>query len=107
MNEVQVLTEAKNLLIDVGWVQNTFESYDGDLNVNAYCATGAIYKTSKDKLTVEAIDTLEHILNPWYGIFILRPKVSLIGWNDKKGRTKKQVIELFDKGIAVALKKSM
>jgi hypothetical protein len=93
----EVLIAAKWILKNKGWCQNFFaltkngEELDFgqcDPNLGCACITGAINMVEADKCTkAQALGLLPF---------------DIIDWNDKPGRTKKQVISMLDKAIKKA-----
>lgn len=83
------LMEAKKLIERRGWVQRALCTSDG------YCITGAI-------AAVQENESLRDL-----AFDCIRKECAsnlVVKWNDQKGRTKRQVINLIDKAARRALK---
>lgn len=119
-----VLTEARRLLAEVGWVQRHFAMTKSSENLSyteaarrlrasgrsdwceGFCASGAI---GAALLTLDPVDSDED-----YGLYFearvrvctetgdetVAGKNLLAGWNDAEDRSKEEVLEAFDKAIA-------
>lgn len=100
-NKVAIIREAKSLLEKCGWIQGKYGSKD-----IGFCAIGAIrsarnelfsHKTEPDGTCLGCVmeqndnDVIREISVPldW----------DLAEWNDKRGRTKEEVIAKFDEYI--------
>lgn len=109
-----VLKEARRLLVDVGWTQGSYKRYDVCVTENgstcepiAYCAIGAVSTAaglvpySDSFKNQDAIVFLKNAMPP-----SARSKNdsggSIIKYNDRKGRSKKRIIQLFDDAIKLA-----
>lgn len=102
----RVAARAKALIEEHGWVQNQGFSNDG-----AMCISTAIYNARIDVRSKPGLIPLTspEVENAVTGILEeARPKVTrrapaftsmgaVVGWNDKRGRTKEQVLELLAK----------
>lgn len=101
------LREARRLLAEVGWTQHESARnaagrvvYFNDPSVTCFCISGAMAKSSGMHMAwneFEGWDLLRRVLikNP-VGPF------DPIDWNDAPGRTKAEVLDLFDRAIALA-----
>jgi hypothetical protein len=94
----EVLIAARDILVNKGWHQGSYgkkmdgENSDdlGDASCVAYCPIGAIF-------AVEAAYVVQRQAED-----LLRketPKNSIVAFNDRGGRTKEEVLELFDQAI--------
>lgn len=85
-DELRILRSARRLLDRQGWCQFEYGLYSG----GARCATGAVLTVGGPSLNLDRINRLLGFGdNGW-----------LTTWNDEPGRTKKQVLELFDAAIS-------
>jgi hypothetical protein len=86
----EVLVAARNLIAQGGWQQQY------GFNAGPHCAVSAIFTVTGDRdKKAEAIEAL--------GSILALPRISGPGvgdWNDRLGRTKEQVLALFDRAIA-------
>jgi hypothetical protein len=100
----QVLQEAR-ALVEQGWTQGPYHAVvDG---MDCYCALGAIY-------TVVGLPCLSHRANAhrgaqgaldWAAKRVSHGKTaSAIVYNEQPGRTKEQVLHLFDVALEIASK---
>jgi hypothetical protein len=97
-----LLKKAQRLLLEKGWTQRAF----------ARTSTGepiGRYNRESKPVSFCALGAVEHLSNNDYvrrdATYLLKDQIhygSLIEWNDKRGRTKQQVIKLFDKAIEKA-----
>jgi hypothetical protein len=100
----EVLIATKYILEHTGWCQGTYYlDRGGDLldfnirhdatkhnQIGACCLSGAAFLVETDQLTLQkAREAISNIANQ-----------SIVGFNDKPGRTKKQVLAMLDKAIA-------
>lgn len=94
----EALIAARQLLVDVGWVQGDFSKSDSAQKCIGYCAAGALYEITQNQapqltsparqllgLTVESLGA-----------------EGLLHFNDTPGRTKEEVLALFDRAIEAA-----
>lgn len=80
----RILKAAQNRIRKYGWTQHTI----GDKTIG-FCAAGAIYEgRAIYSNKYRAVDALEQLID-----------VELTSWNDKPGRTKRQVLGLFQRAI--------
>lgn len=99
MSALQVLEGARRRL-ETGWVQGFFaadENGDG-VDVNSplacrWCSGGAIRVESDEDGVYYAARCL---------LTTAIESISIADWNDEPGRTKEEVLEAFDKAIALA-----
>jgi hypothetical protein len=132
MKASEALQEARKL-IDAGWCQGAYVRYrngrcvpflyDITYQFNYaraaneryeaadYCPLGAIgavcYARTPNALYDFSVDQVARVVAAKVESLLenhIAPELSLSAWNDKTGRTKEQVLELFDMGIADALK---
>lgn len=102
MTKLQTLKTARRLLADVGWCQFEIRHRDSE-EITAYCAIGALYAATnlefnKDFRSAQRV--LENLLPP-NGIFRIS---SVVMFNDDPDRTKDEILDLFDRAIAVVEK---
>lgn len=104
---VEVLTEARRLIAEKGWCQKAWcilpdgkRVADNEGLVTtaacAFCADGAVIAASRDLHTgdVDAVFLLDRALG--------EGSVGVIAFNDEPGRTRDQVIAIFDRAIELA-----
>lgn len=84
-DSLMILERAKNLINAHGWTQGTYGSED-----EGFCLMGAVSRANDDVIPWGAIDHLVSALG----------SEQIIGWNDTFGRTKEEVLDLFDRTIA-------
>lgn len=109
MNVVEVLTEARRKIAEVGWCKGNFVARDEEGKICAYCAYGAISWSIPLELSQPvrvgvsegAIGKLKEVLRAEHGF-----DDYIAEWNDAEGRTKEEVIDLFDEALARALKEN-
>ena len=89
--------------IEKGWCQGSFAQdkngkpvYRDSQKAVKWCAIGAIYAVNTSSNIVDAWDFLEQSLP--------KKHIHIPVWNDKNGRTKEQVINLYKRAIARAKK---
>lgn len=95
---VKLLVKTKNILEKKGWTQNACSrDKDGNARLSlypkaySYCLGGAITKAG--------CGILYNTIQDQLALTLKNNRFSIVGWNDAKGRTKKQVIALLDKTI--------
>lgn len=107
---VEALTEARDLLVSEGWVQGVYaDQVDDESDLCRRCALGALRQMDSTDhphvvVTLEMQDILLAAMRQVdndAGDGVLQFH-SVIQWNDHGGRTKKQVIEAFNKAIELA-----
>lgn len=98
---VEILKEARKLLIEKGWTQAAYAR-----DINGY----RVSPRSTDAVCFCSIGAIQHVHGSW-GVperFLTRASEhaywSVPVWNDKPGRTKEDVIALFDKAIEIGSK---
>lgn len=87
----EILIEARALIDQYGWIQRKMVLFENGVTVG-YCIVGAIDAVSAH---FPAIVVAQSLLRPWVGN-------SIIEWNDQSGRTKEEVLALFDQAIEAA-----
>lgn len=94
---IRVLDEAKKVLIEKGWTQGYYAKdaqgelvgiHDGD--ACSFCAVGAIHRASED-----ASDWARD--EAGNAVVAVTPGFNIPIYNDAKGRTKDEILALFDK----------
>ena len=94
MTTIDILTEAKRLIEKNGFIQESFVKWDEITETVKYCASGAILVAGEYDDTDEALEAM-----------CSATECSVItSWNDEPGRTKKEVLDAFDKAIVIANK---
>ena len=93
------LRRARDLLIRDGWCRNRAH----DLKTGHRCALGAIADTTPQDLRLGCWSYLAQEIRR-HGPFTLLSESSLViaRYNDQEGRTRRQVIRMFDRAIATA-----
>lgn len=114
MDAVEYLEKGLEL-IKKGWCQNAGARNKNGCSVSArspeavsYCMDGALYKTLNPYIDVDNKLTIS-LRGRLYINAILRSKNylhSLITFNDTEGRTKEEVIDVFEKAIELAKNRS-
>jgi hypothetical protein len=98
----QVLIEARDLLINVGWTQGVMCRYK-DGKPSCYCSVGAISqilmsheirKVSRNSMEENSILLLRYAIRKQ-----VEYNHSVMSFNDAPGRTKEEVIDVFTKAI--------
>lgn len=102
MTVVDVLRRARDLLLTKGWTQGAFARNKYGRSITAlsrdavcYCAYGAIDRASrrgKGDLAEASCDLLRRAA---------RFRSSTSKWNDRRGRTKREVLRAFAKAIRI------
>lgn len=98
----QNLIVARQLLIDVGWCQRNYQRVDGNKTI-AYCSAGALMEATRNCL-IEIDPSNGYAGAATY----LRQAIGcpedmpISGWNDHQGRTKEEIIAVFDEAIKLA-----
>jgi len=87
----EVLTKAKELILDKGWIQGEARSPEG------FCTLGAVMEVSTFdsswNIKVAAVETyLEKVTGADF----------IPGWNDEETRTLNEVIDAFDRALILA-----
>ena len=98
---IQVLIEAKQLLVTMGWTQGVFARDGRGLKVSPYGQEAACF------CSLGALDSAAHKFglqdHQWVGgRFVLSDLMggSISAYNDAAGRTQEEVIAAFDAAIA-------
>lgn len=113
----QVLREARKLLMRRGaWIQGTMARTAGSENrlmsgrrtrpkssqAACWCAAGAVYRVMGTNYTLEFRDRvfglLANVVDPF--VPLRNPEQVVIGWNDREGRRKTEVLQAFAKAAA-------
>lgn len=103
--KLRILKEGRRLLTELDWCQHVLERCDEDGRPSAVCAMGAVYRASIN--VAPAIDRAtgrsRHDLYVAASARLLRALPGGVrnvpGWNDEAGRTKEEVIALYDRTI--------
>ena len=82
----QTLTEARATLIEKGWCQDFAETEDGKM-----CLAQSAWKYETEA-------------DVWTLLYTALGGKSLVTWNDTPGRTFEEVLAVYDKAIATALR---
>jgi hypothetical protein len=103
--QLEIVTKARDILANKGWTQGNYARnqfgtpvYLGSSEATCFCAVGALALAAEDN---DLIILDEH---PLLDAFARRTQSNIADWNDQKGRTIEQVLDLFDK-VAEDLKK--
>lgn len=91
---VEYLREARDILIEEGWTQGAYVTPRG------YCAVGACSHVSPARY---ASPITTSIIMPLWEALAAEGIDYIFEWNDAPGRTKEEVIDLFDRAIANVL----
>lgn len=87
---MNVITEAKKMILDSGWIQGDYGTGD-----NGYCVIGALLEASPSyEEFAEAQKKVKDALRQ-AGYVTMVP-----AWNDAKGRTLEQVLKVLDSAAA-------
>lgn len=101
MSTKQNLIAAKQLIIDSGWGQGEYRSPRG-----CYCALGAVREIIRPDSWIGMVEPPEIIALieavKMTDDFMSGGFFGVIDWNDAEGRTKEDVLELFDEAIRIA-----
>lgn len=88
------LVEARSLIQNVGWAQGSYAAYGEGKQVIGYCALGAICAThASPEIRHIAIMRLSEQTIQYNGS-------DIVSYNDAEGRTKEEVLAVFDAVIA-------
>ena len=91
----QYLLDAKQRLLDSGWVRHTMQTKDG------YCMIGAMRAGDPKNYNISHL----RVVQKAYGHLIaVTGFIGIATWNDSPGRTKAQVLEAYDRAIALSMK---
>ena len=99
MTPVEVLKAAREKIAQ-GWTQGSYAKDvlglpDGGKHAVSFCSVGAMWAVERDICKVEvACEAFRRALP--------RKWISITDWNDAPSRTKKQVLDTFDKAIELA-----
>jgi len=98
---VRLLSIARNLLQEKGWTQLTGKSPRG-----SYCLSGALLEAAGDddrayRAALESVGQRLRVPGCPHGGFACH--CAIVGWNDKEGRTKQEVIRKLDEVIGAEL----
>lgn len=90
----KLLNKAKHLIENVGWHQGCFSTVDSNGNVCGYCVMGALRQArdENDDLFMEYSAAYHYIMDR-LGV---NTRVEIYQYNDDQGRTKEEVLALFD-----------
>jgi hypothetical protein len=98
----QVLIEARDLLINVGWTQGTMCKFSKDGNPQCYCSLGAIFEAMRRIVNPYDHDRMKDIIVSLMRQVIKEKKtysMSVVNFNDSSIRTKEEVIDAFNTAI--------
>jgi hypothetical protein len=93
----QVLTAAKWMIENVGWIKGSYAEYDdGSKLPTGFCSLGALNAVEannrvKEQAQIHLYHTLHHALGVNDGVAY---------WQDNAVRTKEEVLAFFEKAIA-------
>lgn len=115
MTTVELLREARRLIVDYGWTQGcSARNLDrkpvavSDPAAVAFCATGAIeravYADSASFIKELVLHALAHGMGGNYSEDYVR---SIVDFNDALGRTADQVVAVYDRAIAWAERREL
>lgn len=98
---VRLLSIARNLLQEKGWTQLTDKSPRG-----SYCLSGALLEAAGDddrayRAALQSVGQRLRVPGCPHGGFACH--CAIVGWNDKEGRTKQEVIRKLDEVIGAEL----
>lgn len=104
-NNLQVLTEAREILVNGRWCQGAYARnvLGQQVNISSpkafyWCLIGAV-RLASGRQDSSALDVLgDALFNNGRGCHLAE-------WNDLAGRTKEEVLHLFDEAIKIAEKK--
>jgi hypothetical protein len=104
MTEAEILREAR-AKIEKGWCQGYYArdkdgnqtSYDNP-NAEAFCSSGAVWSFCSDTVSAHQCSYAGSFLSE----ALDDPRITFVHWQDQPGRTKEEVLALFDKAIALA-----
>jgi hypothetical protein len=88
----ELLNRAKNLIENVGWYQGYFSRLDTSGQVCGYCIMGALRQARNEELFGEYSAAYHYIMDK-LGV---ETRVEIFQYNDDPGRTKEEVLALFD-----------
>ena len=109
----EVLIAARWILQNIGWCQGTYTKIAKNSNIpnmpEAFCAIGVFRYVDvvtpkayleRHHIKNDAVLKLNNVITSTTNYFNLLDYVgTVIHWNDKPGRTKREVIKLFDEAI--------
>ncbi len=103
MNPVAVkeLLVAGKLRIERGWCQKSYGQYKMHTDRTSYCASGAI-RNARDSGISEMNQDEMDALRVLAVCLKSRSEADIISFNDERGRTKEEVLALYDRAIAVS-----
>lgn len=95
---VVVVLKKARALIEQGWTQGAFKRYtDNPDRPIEYCAVGAIREASNSEVWGELYDAGICLSTALRGMAYTHDPIE---FNDAPGRTREEVLEMFDKAIA-------
>lgn len=103
-----IYRKARKLVTDPQhWVQYGYgkDMYDQYVNIDhldeavSYCAMGALIRAYRMSHQKSSYCNIEHLLSPINLTLSLTGYQEVAIWQDRKGRTHKEVLDLFDKTI--------
>jgi hypothetical protein len=93
----EVLVAARWMIDNVGWCQKNYRIVNDNHVPVSFCALGAI-----EEVVVNSPDLIfgaKSLLREQLGVKDANPYSYVPSWNDQAGRTKEEVLELYDLAI--------
>lgn len=91
----RLLDKAKSLIEEVGWYQGYFSRIDNSGQICGYCIMGAL-RQARDEEDLWEYSAAYHYIMDKLGV---KSRVEIFQYNDDPGRTKEEVLALFDANI--------
>src|SRR6266498_1604038 len=98
---LDVLQQAKELLIEQGWAKGQFSVVDPESKKITYCTLGAIGKVLTDKYGLQAMGAVVYS-DPAKILMRILENQDIATWNDRAERTFADVMDAFDAAILAA-----
>src|SRR6266498_2094630 len=98
---LDVLQQAKELLIEQGWTKGQFSVVDPESKKITYCTLGAIGKVLTDKYGLQAMGAVVYS-DPAKILMRILENQDIATWNDRAERTFADVMDAFDAAILAA-----
>lgn len=111
-----MLRQARRLIAEVGWCQKSWAQFSTPPKVEnltapeacAFCLSGALYRAEHD--VASGIAKTDNVYRVGVGghvafntvLEVLRDRpdgMTVIGWNDVRGRTREEVVSILDEAI--------
>lgn len=89
----KLLNKAKTLIENVGWYQGYFNRVDTSGRVCGYCIMGALRQARDEDDLLWEYSAAYHYIMDKLGV---KSRVEIFQYNDDPGRTKNEVLALFD-----------